>query len=40
VQDLIHDIPTVGELVQRIVRDAEVIIEQRLTALMREEELA
>ena len=30
VQGLIHDIPTVKELIERIVRDAEAIIRQRL----------
>lgn len=32
VQGLIHDIPTVKELIDRIVRDAEAIIRQRLDA--------
>jgi nitronate monooxygenase len=30
VQGLIHDIPTCAELVQRIVRDAEAILGERL----------
>lgn len=33
VQGLIHDVPTVAELVKRIVRDAEAIINDRLAAL-------
>jgi len=34
VQGLIHDIPTVAELVQRIVREARDIIERRLPAFL------
>ena len=34
VQGLIHDIPTVAELVDRIVAEAEQIIEQRLGAVL------
>jgi len=34
VQGLIHDIPTVHELVQRIVDDASSIISQRLARLI------
>jgi len=33
VQGLIRDVPTVGELVDRIVRDATMIIQERLSAL-------
>lgn len=33
IQGLIHDVPTVAELVQRIVTDAEAIIEQRLARM-------
>ncbi|MCI4643186.1 MAG: nitronate monooxygenase family protein [Hyphomonadaceae bacterium] len=33
VQGLIHDIPTVGDLVARMVREAEAIISDRLTAM-------
>jgi NAD(P)H-dependent flavin oxidoreductase YrpB (nitropropane dioxygenase family) len=40
VQGLIHDIPTVEELVQRIVREAEAVIEHRLIGLMPEAELS
>jgi NADH:quinone reductase (non-electrogenic) len=40
VQGLIHDIPTVEELVQRIVSEAEAVIEQRLVGLMPEAELS
>jgi len=32
---LIHDVPTVKELVERTVREAETIISQRLSRLMR-----
>jgi nitronate monooxygenase len=31
VVGLIHDIPTVKELIDRIMRDADAIIRQRLT---------
>ena len=34
VQGLIHDIPTVGELVERIVTEAEALIAGRLTCLL------
>jgi len=34
VQGLIHDVPTCRELVERIVRDAEVIIRGRLASLI------
>ena len=34
VQGLIHDIPSCAELVSRIVREAEAIIEGRLEAMM------
>ena len=34
VQGLIHDIPTCEELVQRIVREAEAIIAERLEGFM------
>jgi NAD(P)H-dependent flavin oxidoreductase YrpB (nitropropane dioxygenase family) len=34
VQGLIHDIPTVGELVERIVTEAEALIAGRLTGLL------
>ncbi|MDB5970415.1 MAG: nitronate monooxygenase [Hydrocarboniphaga sp.] len=34
VQGLIHDVPTCAELIQRIVRDAEAIIRQRLAGLI------
>jgi len=34
VQGLIHDIPTVKELIERIVRDAEAIIRQRLDGVV------
>ena len=34
VAGLIHDIPTVQELVDRIMRDAETLIRQRLTGLL------
>ena len=40
VQGLIHDIPSVKELVHRIVREAEAIIEDRLAGLMRGKALA
>ena len=33
VQGLITDIPTCAELVSRIVRDAEAIVDQRLAAM-------
>ncbi|SDD14931.1 2-nitropropane dioxygenase precursor [Sphingomonas sp. YR710] len=36
VQGLIHDVPSCQELVERIVRDAETIIRQRLSAAIRE----
>jgi NADH:quinone reductase (non-electrogenic) len=35
VAGLIHDIPTVKELIDRIMREAEAIISKRLTALLR-----
>jgi NADH:quinone reductase (non-electrogenic) len=35
VQGLIHDIPTVGDLIARIVREAESIIQGRLTGFLR-----
>ncbi|MFO1087277.1 MAG: nitronate monooxygenase family protein [Reyranellaceae bacterium] len=35
VAGLIHDIPTVQELIERIMREAEAIIEQRLCGFMR-----
>lgn len=34
VQGLIHDVPTVGELVERIVTEAEALIAGRLTGLL------
>jgi nitronate monooxygenase len=34
VQGLIHDIPTCAELVSRIMRDAEAIIQSRLEGMM------
>jgi NADH:quinone reductase (non-electrogenic) len=34
VQGLIHDVPSVKELVHRIVREAEAIIEERLVGMM------
>jgi nitronate monooxygenase len=34
VQGLIHDIPTCGELVSRIIREAETIIRSRLEGMM------
>jgi NAD(P)H-dependent flavin oxidoreductase YrpB (nitropropane dioxygenase family) len=34
VQGLIHDIPTVGELIQRIVREATDIIRSRLAGVL------
>jgi nitronate monooxygenase len=34
VQGLIHDIPTCAELVSRIIRDAEAIIQSRLEGMM------
>jgi len=34
-QGLIHDIPTVAELIDRIIKGATAIIGQRLTALVR-----
>jgi len=37
VQGLIHDIPTVRELVERIVEDAEAIIARRLAAMLQPE---
>ncbi len=40
VQGLIHDIPSVKELVHRIVREAEAIIEDRLAGLMRGKAMA
>ena len=36
VQGLIHDVPSVKELVQRIIREAEEIIAGRLEGMMRE----
>ena len=35
VQGLIHDIPTVAELIDRIVREARDIIERRLPAFLK-----
>ncbi len=35
VQGLIHDIPTVGDLMERIIAEAEAIIDERLTRQMR-----
>ncbi len=40
VQGLIHDIPTVRELVERIVEDAEAIIARRLAAMLAPEPVA
>jgi len=40
VQGLIHDIPTVRELVERIVEDAEAIIARRLAAMIAPEPVA
>jgi NAD(P)H-dependent flavin oxidoreductase YrpB (nitropropane dioxygenase family) len=34
VAGLIHDIPTVRELIERIMAEAETIIRQRLTAAL------
>jgi nitronate monooxygenase len=34
VQGLIHDIPTCAELISRIMRDAEAIIQSRFGAMM------
>ena len=34
VQGLIHDIPSCAELVSRIMRDAEAIIQNRLAGMM------
>jgi len=34
VQGLIHDIPTCAELVSRIVREAESMIENRLSDML------
>lgn len=34
VQGIIHDIPTAGELVERIVADAESLIAERLSGMM------
>jgi len=34
VQGLIHDIPTCAELVSRIMRDAEAIIQARFAGMM------
>ena len=34
IQGLIHDVPTVKELVDRIVAEAETIIEQRLNGML------
>ena len=34
VQGLIHDIPSCGELVSRIMREAEAIIRRRLEGMM------
>jgi nitronate monooxygenase len=34
VQGLIHDVPTVKELVERIVRESNDIIRQRLTGAL------
>ena len=35
VAGLIHDVPTVQELIERIMREAEAIIEQRLGSFMK-----
>ncbi len=35
VQGLIHDVPTCGELISRIVREAHIYIHGRLAALTR-----
>ena len=40
VAGLIHDIPTVGDLVARIVREAREIIDQRLAGVLAEERIA
>ena len=34
VQGIIHDIPTAGELVERIVTEAEALISERLAGMM------
>jgi nitronate monooxygenase len=34
VQGLIHDIPTCAELISRIMRDAEAIIQSRFERMM------
>jgi NAD(P)H-dependent flavin oxidoreductase YrpB (nitropropane dioxygenase family) len=34
VQGLIHDIPSCGELISRIMREAETIIRNRLEGMM------
>lgn len=34
VQGLIHDIPTCGDLIDRIMEDAEVIIGRRLAGML------
>ncbi|MCI4591820.1 nitronate monooxygenase family protein [Sphingobium sp. BYY-5] len=39
IQGLIHDIPTCQDLIARIVADAEEIISDRLTAMLRREEI-
>ena len=35
IQGLIHDIPTVEELIDRIVADAEKIIRERLESMLK-----
>ncbi|MDQ0249660.1 nitronate monooxygenase [Sphingomonas kyeonggiensis] len=40
VQGLIHDVPSVRELVERIVEDAEAIIARRLAAMLQPEPVA
>jgi NADH:quinone reductase (non-electrogenic) len=35
IQGLIHDIPTCKELIDRIIGDAQAIIEQRFSAMRR-----
>jgi NADH:quinone reductase (non-electrogenic) len=40
VQGLIHDIPTVAELIQRIVREARDIISSRLLGVLNDQACA
>jgi nitronate monooxygenase len=40
VQGLIHDVPTCAELVHRIVREAEEIIQGRLAGMVVHREMA